>query len=220
MRYWVISLLLMMTFFIVGCGNKSKNMKENKKSDEKKTEMTEKGVSDTKASKTSAVHLGKSLYLILESGKLDESHLIELDTGEEVFSTGAVVTFDILDKTESVPAKVKAENIQLSDGETVKNLKITFESAYAIKNFLGEKAALIDVRTQEEYEAGHVPDAELIPFDEIGEKAKNRFKKDDVIIVYCRSGNRSSTAQAVLENDGYLVLDIGGIGDYKGELEK
>lgn len=206
MRYWIVAAIFVMTLFVAGCGSKDKNAEKNKK--------------DMSTSKTEAVHLGKSLYLILEDGKLDESNLMQLDTGAEVFSTGAVVAFDMLDKTGETPAKVKAENIKLSDGEVVTNLKITFELAYAIKEFLGEKAALVDVRTPEEYADGHAQGAELIPVDEIEGKSADRFEKDDVITVYCRSGNRSATAQAVLEQAGYFVLDIGGIGDYKGELEQ
>lgn len=220
MRYWIISAIIVITLFAVGCGNKVKNNEQTNETDGGNSKSTGKETEGMSVSKTEAIHLGKSLYLILEEGKLDESHLVELDTGEETFGTRAVITFDMVDKTGDVPAKAKAENAKLSDREAVTNLKVTFELAYAIKSFLGEKAALVDVRTPEEYADGHAQGAELIPVDEIAGKVTDRFEKDDVITVYCRSGNRSATAQAVLEQDGYLVLDIGGIGEYKGELEK
>ncbi len=79
---------------------------------------------------------------------------------------------------------------------------------------------LIDVRTKEEYEEGHIPGALLIPYDEIGPK-KPDYPKDKLVIVYCRSGRRSAIAAEALEDLGFKeVVDFGGVGNWKGRLVK
>lgn len=219
MRYITI-LLLISVLFMFGCGIKdSKNHSAGEQTDTFGQDGTDREESLAKR-QTEAVYLGDSLYLLLEDGRLDESHLVRLDTGENEFENGTVIVFDMVERTEGLPFKAKAENVSLSNREVVKQLKITFGAAYAIKEFLGERAALVDVRTPEEYAQGHAKGAELISLDEIEAKVQERFKKDDIISLYCRSGNRSATAQAVLEDKGYFVLDIGGIGDYKGDIER
>lgn len=81
---------------------------------------------------------------------------------------------------------------------------------------------LLDVRTKEEYDTGHIKDAILIPVDTIeGEAEKILKDKDAVIFVYCRSGNRSKTAANILANLGYKnVFDLGGIKDWPYEIVK
>ncbi len=80
----------------------------------------------------------------------------------------------------------------------------------------------IDVRTQQEYDAGHVASAELLPLDQLESKIESEVAdKDTKIIVYCRSGNRSGQAQAILNGIGYNnVYDAGGIINYTGEVVK
>lgn len=76
---------------------------------------------------------------------------------------------------------------------------------------------LIDVRTKEEYAQGHLPKAKNIPMDE-KEKILGLAKKEDPIILYCRSGHRSGIVQQYLKEQGYTnVENAGGILDYKGE---
>ena len=78
--------------------------------------------------------------------------------------------------------------------------------------------ALYDVRTQEEYVSGHIPGAVNIPYDVIAEQIPVS-DKDAVIVVYCRSGNRSGIAQDALEDAGYTnVLNFGAVADWQGEL--
>ena len=78
-------------------------------------------------------------------------------------------------------------------------------------------ALLLDVRTGEEYAAGHVPGSRNIPLDRIGEAALDRGAP---VFVYCLSGARSSQACAVLKKRGYEAVNIGGIMNYCGELEQ
>ena len=77
-------------------------------------------------------------------------------------------------------------------------------------------ALLLDVRTGEEYAAGHVPGSRNIPLDRIGEAALDR---EAPLFVYCRSGARSSQACAILRQRGYEAVNIGGILHYRGTLE-
>ena len=80
---------------------------------------------------------------------------------------------------------------------------------------------LLDTRTQEEYDQSHIPGALLIPHTEIAERAEEELPdKDQVILVYCRSGNRSKQASEVLAELGYTnVKEFGGINTWPYELE-
>ncbi|MGM9947592.1 rhodanese-like domain-containing protein [Floccifex sp.] len=80
---------------------------------------------------------------------------------------------------------------------------------------------ILDVRTIEEYNQGHIPHAICIPVDEIEQKAELILSNKNIcIFVYCRSGNRSQQASKKLSEMGYVdIYEIGGILDWKGELE-
>lgn len=81
-----------------------------------------------------------------------------------------------------------------------------------------ESFFLVDVRTAEEYVAGHIPTAIQIDYREIGENPPT-LDKDANIVVYCRSGNRSNSAAQTLRSLGYTaVLDWGGIIDWPYEV--
>ena len=81
---------------------------------------------------------------------------------------------------------------------------------------------IIDARTQEEYDQGHIPGAILIPYGEIADRAEKELPdKDQLILVYCRSGRRSKIAAEELVKLGYTnVKEFGGIIDWKYEIEK
>lgn len=77
---------------------------------------------------------------------------------------------------------------------------------------------LIDVRTQAEYDSGHIPTAENISVDIIASNPPTQ-DKDALIIVYCRSGNRSGQAKRMLEDLGYTnVHDFGGLYRWEGKV--
>ena len=73
---------------------------------------------------------------------------------------------------------------------------------------------IIDVRTAEEFSAGHIDGAINLPVDQIGEQIKGvkGLKPGSTVLVYCRSGRRSAAAAQILQQRGYSqVLDGGGI---------
>lgn len=76
---------------------------------------------------------------------------------------------------------------------------------------------ILDVRTPEEFAAGHIVGAILIPDYEIGEKAESILTdKEQLILVYCRSGRRSKNAANELATLGYTnIKEFGGINDWK-----
>ena len=81
---------------------------------------------------------------------------------------------------------------------------------------------IIDARTQSEYDDGHIPGAILIPEYEIADRAEKEFPdKDQLILVYCRSGRRSKIAAEELVKLGYTnVKEFGGIIDWEYETVK
>ncbi|PID99503.1 hypothetical protein CSA80_01950 [Candidatus Saccharibacteria bacterium] len=85
-------------------------------------------------------------------------------------------------------------------------------------------AFLIDVRTAEEYAAGHFPSAINHSLQDIQAAKYPKLAKDTPIYLYCNSGNRSGQAAKLLKEAGYTVItDLGGIDDVKamgGKLTK
>ena len=81
---------------------------------------------------------------------------------------------------------------------------------------------IIDARTQEEYDQGHIPGAIMIPEYEIATRAEKELPdKNQLILVYCRSGRRSKIAAEELVKLGYTnVKEFGGINDWKYEIVK
>ena len=81
---------------------------------------------------------------------------------------------------------------------------------------------IVDVRRQDEFESGHIPGAVCIPNESIGtEQPEQLPDPEQIILIYCRSGNRSKQAAAKLFDIGYTnVYEFGGIIDWTGETEK
>lgn len=80
---------------------------------------------------------------------------------------------------------------------------------------------ILDTRTQEEYDERHIPGAILIPHDQIKDQAESLLTdKDQLILVYCRSGRRSKLASEDLVALGYTnIMEFGGIIDWPYETE-
>ncbi len=112
---------------------------------------------------------------------------------------------DLIKNTEE--ATVKAEYNKITAKEAKKMLEND------------PNAILLDVRTEEEFKDEHIEGAILIPDYEIKERAEAELpNKDDLILIYCRSGNRSKTTANLLLSMGYTnVFDFGGINTYPYE---
>lgn len=82
-----------------------------------------------------------------------------------------------------------------------------------------EDYLILDVRTPEEYEEAHIPEAVNIPNETIGtEEIPELPDKEQLIFVYCRSGNRSKQASQKLADLGYTnIIEFGGINDWSGD---
>ena len=81
---------------------------------------------------------------------------------------------------------------------------------------------VLDVRERDEFDTGHIPGAVLLPVGTITKDTAAAVipKLDSVVLVYCRSGNRSKTASQALVNLGYTnVYEFGGINTWPYEVE-
>ena len=111
--------------------------------------------------------------------------------------------------------------IGCSDGDSATYEQISGAEAKALMD--SESGyIIIDARTQEEYDQGHIPGAILIPEYEIADRAEKELPdKDQLILVYCRSGRRSKIAAEELVKLGYTnVKEFGGIIDWEYEIIK
>ena len=101
------------------------------------------------------------------------------------------------------------------NGQGAVYVNITAEEARQIMDS-EEGYIILDVRTQEEYDQGHIPGAIVISHEKISEKAEEVLTdKDQLILVYCRSGRRSKIAAEALVELGYTnIKEFGGIIDW------
>ena len=110
------------------------------------------------------------------------------------------------------------------DGENGKSStyeQITAEQAKTIMD-TEKDYAIIDARTEEEFAEGHIENAILIPEYEIANRAEKELPdKEQLILVYCRSGRRSKIASEELVKLGYInVKEFGGIIDWPYDIVK
>ena len=117
--------------------------------------------------------------------------------------SGCVQEKSLPSPTESQVQEMKYEQISQSEAKQLMDTE--------------EDYVILDVRTEEEFAEGHINGAILIPDYEISEKAESVLKdKNQLILVYCRSGRRSKLAAEELANLGYTnVKEFGGIIDWK-----
>ena len=98
-----------------------------------------------------------------------------------VIAAGVLTNSPTADKTASLPPEISVQD------------------AY---QYYEEGTLILDVRTQEEWDAGHVPDATLIPLDQLPTRL-SELPEDQDIVVICRSGNRSATGRDILLSAGF-----------------
>ncbi len=124
-------------------------------------------------------------------------------------------------KKDSEP-DIPAATTEVTAAETTINDYIQI-SAEEAKQVMQEQKdyIILDVRTLDEYKSGHIPGALLVPNEIIGvEELTMLPDKDQLILVYCRSGNRSKQASQKLVDLGYTnIYEFGGIIDWPYETE-
>lgn len=115
-------------------------------------------------------------------------------------------------------SKTKKDAEDMSD--KVAYHKISAEEAYEM--MASQKVMVVDVRTREEYDGGHIENAVLVPNESIGNEMPEALPdKEATLLVYCRSGRRSKDAAQKLLALGYQsVYDFGGVIDWPYELVK
>lgn len=112
------------------------------------------------------------------------------------------------------------KEISTKGQEAVTVSRITSEEAKEEMN--NNDVIILDVRTEEEYNSGHIENSVLIPIDDLEYKEEEVLtNKEQKILVYCRSGNRSKKAADLLVEMGYTnVYNFGGIKDWPYEIVK
>ena len=98
--------------------------------------------------------------------------------------------------------------------------KISAEEAYEM--MVSQEVVIVDVRTPEEYDGGHIPNAILVPNESIGDDMPEALPdKEATLLIYCRSGRRSKEASEKLLKLGYKsIYEFGGVIDWPYELVK
>ena len=112
-------------------------------------------------------------------------------------------------------------NGQVMDGDGMVNSYTQISQEQAKEIMAREDGhVIVDVRRQDEYDAGHIPGAILIPNESIGtEQPEELPDLNQIILIYCRSGNRSKQAAQKLFGMGYTnIYEFGGIIDWTGEI--
>jgi phage shock protein E len=129
-------------------------------------------------------------------------------TATQVPSTNAVATKAASGKTIAAASIKNAAAIQMISPS---NAKLMLAN--------NPKVLLIDVRTADEFAAGHIAGSKLLPYDEIIARTSELPKDPKTpIIVYCRSGRRSAIAAETLSGLGFTeIYDLGGIQDWPYE---
>ncbi|SEK89457.1 rhodanese-like domain-containing protein [Ruminococcus albus] len=118
---------------------------------------------------------------------------------------------------ESSSNTVSSENDSKAQGYT----QISQEEAKKMME-ANDSHIIVDVRRQDEYDEGHIPNAICIPNENITDTQPAELSDlDQVILVYCRSGRRSKEASQKLFDMGYThVYEFGGIIDWTGDVAK
>lgn len=121
--------------------------------------------------------------------------------------------------TESSASGSAAGMASAGSADSVAYRQISQEDAQRMMES-GSSYIIVDVRTQDEFNTGHIPGAICIPNESINKTQPVELPDlDQLIMVYCRSGNRSKQAAQKLANMGYTnVVEFGGISTWPGEV--
>ncbi len=170
-----------------------------------------------------ALHLGNFLFVITKTTE-DTKTILHLpvvahfDEPQDL-QVGDVMALAFDQLMESFPPQaVITSSKKLL--EEHKAYLANFDLAQQLLEIRPEQTYLIDVRTKEEFEEGHVPNSINIPLDQIESIVDIVPDTDSTLLLYCQSGRRTVTAAKALLHLGYKVIfDLGGILNYVGDLE-
>lgn len=169
-----------------------------------------------------ALHLGNFLFVITKTTEDTKTNLhlpvvAHFDEPQDL-QVGDVMALAFDQLMESFPPQaVITSSKKLL--EEHKAYLANFDLAQQLLEIRPEQTYLIDVRTKEEFEEGHVPNSINIPLDQIESIVDIVPDTDSTLLLYCQSGRRTVTAAKALLNLGYKVIfDLGGILNYVGDL--
>ncbi|MDO5732389.1 MAG: rhodanese-like domain-containing protein [Eubacteriales bacterium] len=112
--------------------------------------------------------------------------------------------------TRSQPPKIIGQVGTLFEAQTAV-LNLPFKDIHTLLAYDSD-VQILDVRTEEEYNSGHWPDAILLPLSEIRLGHHDGLDRSKPLYVYCRSGNRSTQAIEILQKEGFpLLVNLGGL---------
>ena len=137
---------------------------------------------------------------------------------ETVSEIAGEMVYDTYDDTVDEALAEVVGNVTDEGVSEVEYIRITPQQAQdMMQNY---DVIVLDVRTSEEFNEGHIPNAVLLPDFEVRESASGVLgDKSQIILVYCRSGRRSESAARILIDLGYTrVYDFGGIIDWDGDI--
>lgn len=131
------------------------------------------------------------------------------------------IIFGVLIAGIIIPTPKPVGPVDNNNGTVIEYRKITPQEAKA-RIDSGDEVIIVDVRTEDEFKSGYIPNAILIPNESIGKTRPVLLPDLDAeILIYCRSGNRSAQAANKLIAMGYTkVYDFGGINDWPYNIVK
>lgn len=179
---------------------------------------------NTDSIKLEVIYLGSTYYVRESSDKklVESGDILSINNLTEARSMGDIFEVQIEPElAESWPAQAKAIGYKKAS-EKSSVIKEDFDFYSKLVSHTPNNVFLIDVRTKQEYESGHVPNSINIDVQDLRAKIEERVSNEgNIILLYCRSGNRSAQAAKVLQEMGYpLVFDLGGINSYTGEIHQ
>ncbi|MDZ4992679.1 rhodanese-like domain-containing protein [Clostridium perfringens] len=153
----------------------------------------------------------KKLSLLLLSLTLTASLFIGCGANntEKKEANNSTISQENSDSPSETPAEPVAKDISIEESKKLINE--------------GEVTLILDVRNEDEFAEGHLKNAIQIPVDELKENLSDIEKfKDQLVLVYCKTGNRSADAMDILKENGFtnLVHMKDGISNWDGEIVK
>lgn len=157
---------------------------------------------------------------MLKSKKPRERHSMHRRTFLIAASLASIVSLAELTGCLGAAAGSNGSNATNDSGSSASYQQVNAETAKELMD-TEDDYVILDVRTQAEYDESHIPGAILIPHDTVATAAEDALPdKGQLILVYCRSGNRSKQASQALVDLGYTnVVEFGGINSWPYEVE-